>query len=215
MTCQQDTLQRKRAARILRLLKKAFPDPGCTLEFQTPLDLLVATILSAQCTDRRVNLVAPALFAQCPTPNDYVALGVKSLETIIHSTGFYHNKAKNIIALCEVLIRDYGGQVPETLDELVALPGVGRKTANVVLQNAFGVVAGVVVDTHVGRISRRLNLTASGDPVKVEADLCALFPKKEWTNLSHRLILLGRSSCRAQNPNCENCPLKSDCPSRS
>lgn len=207
------TLRRKRAGRLLRLLKKAFPDAGCTLEYQTPLDLLVATILSAQCTDRRVNLVTPALQARCKTPDDYVALGVKSLEKHIHSAGFYHNKAKNIVALCEILTRDFSGEVPQTLDALVALPGVGRKTAHVVLQNAFGVVAGVVVDTHVGRISRRLNLTDNDDPVKIEADLCALFPKKEWTDLSHRMILLGRSSCRAQNRNCENCPLKSDCPS--
>lgn len=204
--------RKKRAARILRRLKKEYPQVDCTLDFQSPLELLVATILSAQCTDRRVNEVVPALFARFRTPADYVAAGIPEIERMIRSTGFYHNKAKNIWSMCKILNERYDGRVPNTLAELTELPGVGRKTANVVLENAFGIVSGIVVDTHVGRISRRLALSDATDPGKVETDLCALFPKKEWIDLSHRLIQLGRGCCRAPRPNCADCFLRSECP---
>jgi endonuclease-3 len=184
----------------------------CELDFSTPLELLVATILSAQCTDVRVNMVTPALFARCRTAADYAAIPQEELETIIHSTGFYRNKAKSIRAMGAVLVEKHCGEVPRTMEELSALPGVGRKTANVVLGNAFQINEGVVVDTHVGRLSLRLGLTTQTNPVNVEHDLIKLFPRAQWCDLSHWLIWHGRRRCKARNPDCQGCELRSLCP---
>lgn len=200
------------AQKVLRRLRQAFPDADCTLEHADPFQLLVATVLSAQCTDKRVNQVTPELFRLFPTPESFAAAKLTEIERAIRSTGFFHHKAKNIQALSKILCEKFGGDVPGSIDELTTLPGVGRKTANVVLGNAFGVVCGIVVDTHVGRLSRRIGLTRETDPVKVERDLMRLFPKKEWVGISHRLILLGRSSCSARKPLCESCPLAELCP---
>jgi endonuclease-3 len=205
--------RKERAAALATELPRIYPDAHCELDFSTPLELLVATILSAQCTDVRVNLVTPALFARCRTAADYAAIPQEEIEAIIHSTGFYRNKAKSIRAMGAVLIEKHGGEVPRTMEELAALPGVGRKTANVVLGNAFGINEGVVVDTHVGRLSLRLGLTTQHDPVKVERELMKLFPSAQWCDLSHWLIWHGRRRCRARNPDCNECELRILCPS--
>lgn len=207
--------EKKRQNRILKKLKTAYPEAACSLTYNDPFQLLIATILSARCTDRRVNEVTAILFKTLKTPEDYLRAGVQEIESAIRSTGFYRNKAKNIYALCRRLKEDYHGIVPQTIEELVTLPGVGRKTANVVLGNAFGIVEGIVVDTHVGRISRKLGLTESSDPGKVERDLMALVPRQDWVDFSHRMISLGRETCRARNPLCGRCPLRGDCPSAS
>lgn len=175
---------------------------------------MTAVLLSAQCTDKRVNSVTPELFRRYPTPKEMADAPVEQIEELIRSTGFFHNKAKNLKALSALLLERHAGEVPRTMEELTALPGIGRKTALCVLGNAFGDAAGFVVDTHVGRIARRLGFSESGDPVRVEKDLCALFPKREWIDLSHRLIQLGRSSCRAPKPLCGECPLEKWCPKR-
>ncbi|MDO5554364.1 MAG: endonuclease III [Planctomycetia bacterium] len=201
----------KRASALLRRLKKEYPDAQCTLDNANPFELLIATLLSAQCTDRRVNLVTRDLFKKYRSPADFLKVPLTELETDIKSTGFYHNKAKNIQALSRVLVERYAGQVPPVLEELTALPGVGRKTANVVLGNAFGIVAGFVVDTHVLRLAGRLGLSTEKTPEKVERDLMALFPQDEWVNLSHRLILLGRGPCQARRPECATCFLANLC----
>ena len=203
----------RRRRRILRKLNAAYPQVGCTLDHFNPFQLLIATILSAQCTDKRVNEVTPGLFRRFRTPDDFLRAGIPEIEDAIRSTGFYHNKAKNIYALCKRLKEDFHSEVPHTIDELVNLPGVGRKTANVVLGNAFGIVEGIVVDTHVGRLSRKLGLTDATDPGKVERDLVSFVPKKEWIDFSHRLITHGRQVCRARRPLCEKCPLAEECPS--
>ncbi len=203
---------KRHAAQVVRGLKKLYPEAECALHFRSPLELLIATILSAQCTDQRVNLVTPALFAAYPTAADYAAAPRADLERAIQSTGFFRNKAKSIQTCCQQLVERHGGQVPQTLEELVVLPGVGRKTANVVLGTAFGLASGVVVDTHVGRLSKRLGLTRHTDPVKIERDLMALVPKKEWIGLSHRLIQHGRKVCLARRPRCEQCQLEKICP---
>ena len=205
--------QRARALEILARLKRAYPDAHCALEHRNALQLLVATILSAQCTDVRVNLVAPRLFARCPTAADYAAIPAPELEGLIQSTGFFRNKAKSLRGLGEMLLARYGGEVPSTMGELTELPGVGRKTANVVLGNAFGQNEGVVVDTHVGRLSRRLALSREEDPVKIEMDLCRLFPRPDWTLLAHLLIAHGRKVCLARRPRCAECVLSDHCPS--
>jgi len=202
---------RRRVRRIVAALAELYPDAHCALEHQTPLQLLIATILSAQCTDARVNLVTPALFAKYKTANDFATARPKELQRMIASTGFFRNKSKNIIDCCRALVAKHGGEVPRTLEELVELPGVGRKTANVVLGDAFG-VPGITVDTHVGRLSRRLGLTVLSDPVKVEFDLMAVIPKAEWTAFSHRLIFHGRRVCFARNPQCDACTLQACCP---
>jgi endonuclease-3 len=202
---------RRRARRILGLLARLYPDAHCALHYETPLQLLVATVLSAQCTDKRVNLVTPALFARYPDAKAFAAAEPGELETAIQSTGFYRNKARNLIACCKQLVERHSGEVPATMEELVLLPGVGRKTANVLLGNAFG-VPGITVDTHVGRLSRRMGLTAETDPVKVERDLMQLIPKKEWTLFSHRMIFHGRQVCHARRPSCSACALASVCP---
>jgi endonuclease-3 len=202
----------ERAKALATELPRIYPLAHCELDFSTPLELLVATILSAQCTDVRVNMVTPALFARCRTAADYAAIPQEELETIIHSTGFYRNKAKSIRAMGAVLVEKHCGEVPRTMEELSALPGVGRKTANVVLGNAFQINEGVVVDTHVGRLSLRLGLTTQTNPVNVEHDLIKLFPREQWCELSHWLIWHGRRRCKARNPDCQGCELRSLCP---
>ena len=201
----------RRIRKILEGLETLYPDAHCALHFENPLQLLVATILSAQCTDVRVNLVTPALFARYPKAQDYADAQPSELETMIASTGFFRNKSKNIIECCRKIVANHAGEVPSTLDELVQLPGVGRKTANVVLGNAFD-VPGITVDTHVGRLSRRLGLSQREDPVKVEQDLMGLIPQPEWTIFSHRMIFHGRQVCMARKPLCFSCSLAKLCP---
>ncbi len=207
-----DTQKKKLAAQILRALKKYYPDVECTLENENPFQMLVATILSAQCTDKRVNQVTEFLFKKYQTPEDFLAVPLEEIEMDIKSTGFYHNKAKNIKALCERLVQDFEGQVPADMETLVSLPGVGRKTANVVMGNAFGIASGFVVDTHVSRLSQRLGLSNEKIPEKIEKDLVQLFPAREWINLSHRLIALGREFCTARKTLCDVCCLNGICP---
>ena len=200
------------AKNILKNLKKAYPEAGCSLSFRSPLELLVATILSAQCTDVQVNKVTPKLFRQFRSAKDYATAPIDQLEELIRTTGFYHNKAKHIQNACQKIIADFGGKVPDTMDALVSLPGVGRKTANVVLGNAFGRNEGFTVDTHVFRLSHRLGLASGTTPGKVEQELMSLFPQTDWAFLSHALILLGRQWCRARKPLCADCPLTQECP---
>lgn len=206
------TEAKRHAAQVVRQLARSYPDAQCSLDFQTAWELLVATILSAQCTDVRVNLVTKELFKKYPTPADYARAGVAQLERDIQSTGFYRNKAKSISASAQVLLERYQGQVPADLEALVQLPGVGRKTASVVLGTAFGIASGVVVDTHVARLSQRLGLTVQKDPGKIEQDLMALVPQKQWIVFSHRMIQHGRRICLARKPNCPQCPLEKICP---
>jgi len=202
----------RRARKVNSELARVYPDAHCELDFRTPLELTVATILSAQCTDARVNLTTPALFARYTTAADYAAADRDEVETLIKPTGFFRNKTTSIIGLGRALCDKHGGEVPKTLNELVALPGIGRKTANVVLGNAFG-VPGLTVDTHFGRLSRRLGWTGEEDPVKVEYAVMALIPRKEWTMLSHRLIWHGRRVCFARKPDCGSCTVSRLCPS--
>lgn len=204
--------ERQRAREIVAGLRAAYPDAKCSLDFTTPLELLVATVLSAQCTDERVNAVTKQLFQKYRSAADYAGADPETLEQDVKQTGFYRNKAKHIRAAGEVMMERYGGDVPRTMDELITLPGVARKTANVVLGNAYGIVEGVVVDTHVGRLARRLGLTESEDPVKVEQDLMALLPQADWLDLSHLLIYHGRAICQARRPLCEQCMLVALCP---
>jgi len=203
---------KRRAAKVVKALAQEYPDATCALDFQTPLELLVATILSAQCTDQRVNLVTKDLFQKYRTAADYARAPVAELERDIQSTGFFRNKAKSIVGCCQVLQERFGGEVPRDLDALVELPGVGRKTANVVLGTAYGIASGIVVDTHVVRVSRRLGLTAQKDPVKIEQDLMQLVPKSGWVAFSHRMIHHGRRLCTARKPQCDDCPLRPFCP---
>ena len=202
---------RGHARAVVRQLTKLYPNAKCALDYQNPLQLLIATILSAQCTDVRVNMVTPALFQRFPDAAAFANADQQELERMIQSTGFFRNKAKSIIACCEELVEKHGGQVPGTMDELTAMHGIGRKTANVVLGNAFG-VPGITVDTHVLRLSLRLGMTSHTDPEKVERDLMALLPAKEWTMFSHRMIYHGRQVCFARKPNCEGCGLNKICP---
>ena len=199
-------------AKVVRRLRRDYPDVTCALLHRTPLQLLVSTILSAQCTDVRVNIVTKDLYKKYKNAEDFATVPIKRLEKAIQSTGFFRNKAKNIKALSQRLVADFGGEVPQTLELLVQLPGVGRKTANVVLGTAFAIPSGVVVDTHVGRISRRLGLTRESDPVKSEQDLMRLLPRKEWIDYSHRLIHHGRQVCRARKPDCDSCGFSRFCP---
>lgn len=203
--------EKPRVRAILKGLAKLYPDAHCALHFNNPLQLLIATILSAQCTDVRVNMVTPALFKRYPDAAAFAGADLGELEKMIQSTGFFRNKAKSIKTCCQKLVDEHGGEVPGTLEELVPLPGVGRKTANVVLGNAFD-VPGITVDTHVGRLSRRLGLTENEDAVKVEHDLMEIIPKKEWTMFSHRMIFHGRQVCFARNPRCDECTLAKNCP---
>jgi endonuclease-3 len=203
---------KRHAGQVVKRLKRAYPDAKCALNFETPLQLLIATILSAQCTDVRVNIVTTELFRKYPTAADFAAARLPELERAIQSTGFFRNKAKNIKACCQELVEKYQGEVPRDLAVLVALPGVGRKTANVVLGTAFEMATGVVVDTHVMRISRRLGMTDWSDPIRIEQDLMQQIPKREWIDFSHRLIHHGRQICIARRPKCDICPLNDVCP---
>jgi len=204
--------QSKRALDILRRLKTAYPDAHCELHYSNPLQLLVATILSAQCTDKRVNLVTQTLFQKYPAARDFAQAPPGELEADIKSTGFYRNKAKSIRAACRALVEKHGGEVPRAMQPLVELNGVGRKTANVVLGNAFGLAEGIVVDTHVARLACRLGLTANPAPEKIEADLQKLVPRADWTLASHLLIWHGRRRCGARRPDCAGCEIKGLCP---
>jgi len=203
----------ERAREIYVRLVEHYPDAHCALDFKSPFQLLVATILSAQCTDKRVNMVTPALFKRYRTPAALAVAKPEELEEIIKSTGFFRNKTKSLLGMSNAVAERHGGKIPDTMDELVKLPGVGRKTANVVLGNAYDKNEGVVVDTHVGRVSKRLGLTRQTDPVKVEQDLMKLFPSDRWTMLSHLLIEHGRRICEARRPKCESCFLSDICPS--
>lgn len=200
-----------RVPAVLAVLAATYPETGTALVFADPFQLLVATILSAQCTDKRVNLVTPALFARFPDAAAMAAGHLREIQDLVKTTGFFRNKAKNIREAARAIVKHHGGRVPGTLDALVALPGVGRKTANVVLGDGFG-VPGITVDTHVGRLARRLGLTRHADPVKVERNLMALVPQPEWTRFSHRLIFHGRQVCVARKPRCGACPLAGVCP---
>jgi endonuclease III len=199
-----------KAQAILKLLEQYYPAAHCTLDFVNPLELLVSTVLSAQCTDERVNLVTPEVFKKYFTAADYAAAPLADLEEAFHSTGFFRQKAKSIKQICRVLVEKFDGQIPPSLEELVKLPGIGRKTANVILGNAFG-IAGIVVDTHVGRVSQRLGLTTNKDPVKIEFDLMALIPEAHWIIFSHQLIVHGRQICTAKKPKCPDCFLLRYC----
>jgi len=202
-----------RIARLTRTLSRLYPEAHCELDFHDPFQLLVATILSAQCTDKRVNLVTPALFRRFPDAAAMAEADPRELEALIRSTGFYRNKTKNILGAARVLMEDFDGRVPQTMDALLTLPGVARKTANVVLGTAFGKNEGFVVDTHIGRLARRLRLSKHDDPVKVERDLCDQLPRAKWTELGHQLIWHGRRVCHARTPDCGGCALQPDCPS--
>jgi len=201
---------RKRVKEIIKILSKEIPDSAIALRFSSPLELLIATILSAQCTDVKVNQVTADLFKKYRTADHYAKAGLSELEESIRPTGFYRNKAKALQKCCQELVARFGGGVPKTLEELVTLPGVGRKTANVVLGNAFG-VPGIVVDTHVHRVSRRIGLTRKDDPVKIEFDLMEVVPKEEWTHFSNLLVWHGRRTCAARKPLCEKCPIRKYC----
>lgn len=196
----------------LQLLKDKYPDAHCALDFKNAFELLVATILSAQCTDERVNIVTKKLFRDCPTPADFAKLTIPELETYIHSTGFYRNKAKNIWQTCKILVDKYGGIVPKTMEQLYELPGVGRKTANCVLGNAYNISSGVVVDTHVTRLSNRFGWVKGVDAVKIEQQLNKMCPQEDWIMLSHYLISHGRAICKARSPDCHLCFLQTACP---
>jgi endonuclease III len=202
-----------RAPEILTRLRAAYPDARCALDHRGAFELLCATILSAQCTDVRVNLVTPVLFGRYPTPETLARARQADVEEIIRSTGFFRNKARSLIGMAQALVADYGGEVPRTMEQLQALPGVGRKTANVILGNAYGINEGITVDTHVTRLSRLLGLTRHADPVKIEQDLMALFPRDQWALLSHLLIFHGRQVCVARRPRCHDCVLSDLCPS--
>jgi endonuclease-3 len=203
---------KRHATQVVKLLRRLYPAAECELVFSNPLELLVATILSAQCTDKRVNIVTRELFRKYRTAADYANAPIAELEEAIKTTGFFRNKAKNIQGCCAKLVELYDGEVPEELDDLVKLPGVGRKTANVVLGTAFGKPTGVVVDTHVTRLSTRLGLTKAKDAVKIEQDLIKQLPQKEWIDFSHRMIWHGRKICGARKPNCDECLLGKICP---
>ncbi|MGD1942697.1 MAG: endonuclease III [Leptolyngbyaceae cyanobacterium] len=203
--------KKRRALEVLARLKRLYPDATCSLDYETPVQLLVATILSAQCTDERVNLVTPALFARFPDARAMAEADLSEIETLVRSTGFYRNKAKNIQGACRKIVTDFGGEVPQTMAELTSLPGAARKTANVVLAHAFGINAGVTVDTHVKRLTNRLGFTKHSDPKKIEQDLMKLIPQPDWENWSIRLIYHGRAVCNARKPACDRCELADLC----
>ncbi len=200
-----------RVQAILEKLNQMYPDATCALFHRNPWELLVATILSAQCTDKRVNEVTPGLFAKYPTPRDFAAARQEVLASDIRSTGFFNNKAKSVIGAAKKIVHEFGGRVPQTLEELITVPGAARKTANVVLGTAFGIASGIVVDTHVQRLARRLDLTKQTDPVKIEQDLVKIIPRERWILFSHQLILHGRALCIARKPKCAECKLDPLC----
>ena len=204
-----------RAAEVYDLLIAEHPDARCALVHSSPFELAVATILSARCTDARVNKVTPELFRRYPGPAEMAAARPEELEEAIRSTGFFRNKARSLLLMSAALVADHGGEVPRTMEELTALPGIGRKTANVILGNAFGIDLGVVVDTHVKRLSRRMGLTSASTPVRIERDLMEIFPRRHWTMLAHLLIWHGRRHCKARTPLCHQCPVSHLCPSSS
>ncbi len=204
--------RKKRTFEIIKRLKRSYPDAHCALNHTNAFELLIATILSAQCTDARVNIVTAELFRKYRHPIDFLSVTQQELEKDVHSTGFFRNKAKNIQRACKRIIEEYRGEVPQTMDELLTLGGVARKTANVVLGNAFGMASGVVVDTHVSRLSQRLDLTDNKTPEKIERDLAGLIPKKHWIMFPHWMIYHGRKVCSARNPKCGICPLAEICP---
>lgn len=212
---ERERLERNRVRRILRKLDKMFPDPRCALDHETPFQLVIATILSAQCTDKRVNMVTPALFARYGTAAELASAKQEDVEDLIRSTGFFRNKAKNVIACARRLHEEFGGEVPDDMDALLGCPGVARKTANVVLGVCFDIAEGVVVDTHVKRIANLLGLTKESDPVRIERDLTAILPRSHWIRFSHQIILHGRGICIARRPRCGECALAADCPSAS
>ena len=212
MAPRKKTEPQLRALEILSNLKRLYPEATCSLNYQTPVQLLVAVILSAQCTDERVNKVTPALFARFPDAKSLAFAEREELETLIRSTGFYRNKAKNIQAACRMIMEKFGGKVPKRMEQLLELPGVARKTANVVLAHAYGINQGVTVDTHVKRLSNRLGLTEHADPIRIERDLIRLLPQPDWENWSIRLIYHGRAVCTARNPKCGACVLADLCP---
>jgi endonuclease-3 len=201
-----------RVAKIIELLEKEYPRAEIALEYKNPLQLLIATILSAQATDEQINAITPTLFKKYQTPEDFVNVDLQELEQAIRSSGFYHNKAKNIKNCCKTLVEKFGSKVPNTMDELLELPGVGRKTANIVLANAFGKIEGIAVDTHVGRLAQRLGLSEKNDPNKIESDLMQLVPKTDWMRITDLLIWHGRRVCTAKKPNCPCCVLNKICP---
>jgi len=203
-----------RTAQIITKLKRVYPDAHCELHHSNPLQLLIATILSAQCTDERVNKVTPALFARCQTAREFAEIPLAELEGLVRTTGFFRAKAKSIRGCATALVQDHRGEVPRTMEHLHKLPGVGRKTANVVLGNAFNLAEGIVVDTHVGRLSRRMGLTRQTDPVKVEKALVKIVPKEDWTLFSHLLIWHGRRRCSARKPDCAQCEISGLCPKK-
>jgi endonuclease III len=205
--------EKQRTKKIISLLRKEYPDVHCSLNFTNPLELTIATILAAQCTDERVNMVTADLFRKYRKPEDYVKVPITELEQDIRSTGFFRNKAKSIQGACKLIIEKFDGQVPQNFDDLLTLPGVARKTANVVMGNAFGIASGVVVDTHVTRITQLLGLTENSTPEKIEKDLIELVPQKDWIDFSHLLIFHGRAVCIARRPQCDKCVLEKLCPS--
>ena len=213
MPNQRRASKKQRALEILIRLKRLYPEAPCSLDFKNPLQLMIATMLAAQCTDERVNLVTPALFAAYPDVYAFAEADLEDLERLVKSTGFYRNKAKNIRAACQKIITDFNGEVPARMDDLITLPGVARKTANVVLAHGFGINGGVTVDTHVKRITNLLGLTKHADPVKIERDLMKLLPQPDWENWSIRLVYHGRAVCNARNPKCDRCDLADLCPS--
>lgn len=213
MSLRKVATKRQKALEILVRLKRLYPDATCSLNYETTVQLLVATILSAQCTDERVNMVTPALFAKYPDAPALAKANLTDLENLVRSTGFYKNKAKNIKGACQLIVSKFGGEVPQVMEELLELPGVARKTANVVLGHGFGINMGVTVDTHVKRLTKKLGLTASDNPIQVERDLMKLLPQPDWENWSIRLIYHGRAVCKARRPNCQECMLADLCPS--
>lgn len=213
MTATSSVSVKRRINRIINVLAKAYPDAKVALNFSTPLEILVSTILSAQCTDKRVNLVTKNLFKKYKTPKDYAKSEINELETIIRSTGFYKSKAKNIKNACQIIVEKFDSKVPRTMNELTGLPGIGRKTANIILSNSYGVIEGIAVDTHVARVSKRLGLTNAKEPDKIEQDLMKLIKKEIWVSFTYQIIEHGKQICNARKPLCNQCSLKSLCPS--
>lgn len=207
-------MQEKHINKIIDALINKYSDAKCSLDYDTPLHLLIAVILSAQSTDAMINKITPKLFSELKNAEDFANCDIKKLEGLIKSSGFYHNKAKNIKAACKVIAEKYNGEVPKTMEELTSLPGVGRKTANVVMLNAFGICEGIAVDTHAKRISNRLGLSDKDDPSKIEQDLLKLIPRESWCQMNHLFVYHGRAECTSRNPKCDECCVKEFCPSR-
>lgn len=204
-------MKKEESKKFVELLKTAYPDATCSLDFTTPFEMLVSVMLSAQCTDERVNKTTPSIFKTYKTPKDFASIDISLLEELIHPCGFYKNKAKNIKACATKIVTDYGGEVPHTMEELLKLPGVGRKSANVILLEAFGIANGIAVDTHAKRISNRIGLSKEEDPEKIEQDLLKIFPKEYLKDINHLFVWHGRKTCNARKPNCENCMVKKYC----